>query len=696
MRLTCLLVLIGIMVEASLAQAGVVINEIFYNAPEDVNDLQWIELHNTGDQAVDLGGWSLNNGKLYEFPANTTIAAGGFVVVAFDPALMKKTYGVTAIGPLKKHLKRSGGDLKLQDASKTEVDSVSYSDRAPWPVSADGYSASLEICPTAPAASVDNWAASALPDGAIAPSGSPGKQNSVWAAKVPPIITLVGNIREDLSPTDTVRVEVDAKDPGSIKEMVLLYRLTRVNFIGEETTVPMTRVGTSSRFSAVLKPQPGGTLIRYRVRATGESGATRFLPDANDLRSAFSSYSHVRFEKASIPLAMVVLGGRDREKAQGPEDQDRRGVRSARGQSALVYVDPRTGKMHLFDHINAVRRVNERGYILHFHKDRPFLGMTAVSVMFEGNERALMAEALAYDVYRRAGVPSPNWEFLRLWVDEKFSGYNLAAERPNGSFLRRNKLDNDGNLYKYRWAGGDLISRHTKKTNMQTGHGDLIEIIDKLNKTKDEEQWKVIEANFNIDVMSSYYAVSLVLSNWDGFFNNHFLYHCPTPLDPATPLTPAQAAARKWQMIPWDCDGTWGIGFGDKFNMPLTFGANGDKQPEGAGWWRAPGYFSGPLLANPRFKAIYHARLRTILTTIYTREVYFPIIDGMAMRLRDDAMLRAKERGEKPESAVNALTHSVNEFKRHLVQRREFLLQELSQAAGPATPKPNPPRTGTH
>jgi hypothetical protein len=35
---------------------GVVINELLYNAPDDLDDVQWIELYNPSDQPADLGG----------------------------------------------------------------------------------------------------------------------------------------------------------------------------------------------------------------------------------------------------------------------------------------------------------------------------------------------------------------------------------------------------------------------------------------------------------------------------------------------------------------------------------------------------------------------------------------------------------------------------------------------------------------
>src|SRR5438045_3464518 len=41
------------------ARADVVVNEIMYHAPNDLDDLQFVELHNTGGAAVDLSGWKI-------------------------------------------------------------------------------------------------------------------------------------------------------------------------------------------------------------------------------------------------------------------------------------------------------------------------------------------------------------------------------------------------------------------------------------------------------------------------------------------------------------------------------------------------------------------------------------------------------------------------------------------------------------
>src|SRR5207249_3639256 len=176
----------------SPAPAAVVINEVFYHAPDDLDDLQFIELHNTGNAAVDLAGWKLTRGATFEFPRGSTIGANGYVVVCKDLKLFQKHYGFEAIGPFQGSLSHGSDRVDLVDARGKAIDSVKYKTRAPWPLAADGYSSSLErICPTAPADVPENWAPSPLPTGAPKAGGTPGKQNANFAPRLPPIFANV-------------------------------------------------------------------------------------------------------------------------------------------------------------------------------------------------------------------------------------------------------------------------------------------------------------------------------------------------------------------------------------------------------------------------------------------------------------------------------------------------------------------------
>lgn len=140
---------------------AVVINEIFYHGVDDSPE-QWIELHNRSAAPVDLSGWRLSQGIDYVFGSGTQLAAGGFLVVAWDPAVFAvKHPGVTALGPWSGSLRGKGEIIRLRDANDNVADEVHYHDRGRWPEWADGGGSSLELIdPNADNSRPESWAAS--------------------------------------------------------------------------------------------------------------------------------------------------------------------------------------------------------------------------------------------------------------------------------------------------------------------------------------------------------------------------------------------------------------------------------------------------------------------------------------------------------------------------------------------------------
>ena len=344
-----------------------------------------------------------------------------------------------------------------------------------------------------------------------------------------------------------------------------------------------------------------------------------------------------------------------------------------RGRSAFIVVDPVTKKAEVFDFVSITER--SAGYKVRLHKDHPLRGMNTVNVIFEYNDRFVMAEPLAFDFYRRIGAPACVTDFVRLSLDGQVIGYHLLFEQVNRAFLRRNNLNADGDLYKLIWYGRSVEGQHEKQTNPETGHAALIELIDQLNRAKDTEQWTVIKKNFDVDEMINYFAVNMCLSHWDGFFNNYFAYH-------------DKKGTGNWQLYPWDQDKTWGFYDAIKpgevfFDMPITFGMEGDRPPGGGparfnpeSWWRPGGFFSKPLLANAEFRKRFLQRTREILEKHYTPEVMFQVIDEMAAKLRPEIPIRAAAIQEAPAEALKRFEANIASLKENLTKRREFLLKE--------------------
>lgn len=180
-----------------------VISEIMYHPAETAGEPgyaethEYVELHNpTGAPAdlwADAGTWRLDGGVAFAFPSNTTLQAGGYlVVVPFNPtnaadlSAFNSRYGLTngqvrLFGPYNGRLANGGERLGLErpleadvpgdSVSWVVVDEVWYFDRAPWVGGTDGTGRPLLRRPTARHGNApDSWTAGTSPSpGATAP-----------------------------------------------------------------------------------------------------------------------------------------------------------------------------------------------------------------------------------------------------------------------------------------------------------------------------------------------------------------------------------------------------------------------------------------------------------------------------------------------------------------------------------------------
>ncbi|MDP6544998.1 MAG: lamin tail domain-containing protein, partial [Phycisphaerae bacterium] len=106
---------------------------------------EFIELYNNTLDDVDLTGWRLTDAIAYQFPQDTTILAGQYLVVAQDSATVQAEFGAAALGPWTGRLDNEGESVVLLDESGIVRDEVDYSNHFPWPVGAQGQGSSMEL-----------------------------------------------------------------------------------------------------------------------------------------------------------------------------------------------------------------------------------------------------------------------------------------------------------------------------------------------------------------------------------------------------------------------------------------------------------------------------------------------------------------------------------------------------------------------
>ncbi|MCX6274785.1 MAG: CotH kinase family protein [Bacteroidetes bacterium] len=158
-------------------------SEINYNCDSIIHSDDWIELHNYGATSVDISGWKFmdeQDNHVFEFPVNTVIAAGGYLVVAEDLAKFSTAYPSVSnvIGSTGFSFANTEELLHLYDYRDTLYKSVFYSDQLPWPEAADGKGYTCELIdPNGDLNDGNNWFAGCL-------HGSPGRAYSTITASI--------------------------------------------------------------------------------------------------------------------------------------------------------------------------------------------------------------------------------------------------------------------------------------------------------------------------------------------------------------------------------------------------------------------------------------------------------------------------------------------------------------------------------
>jgi hypothetical protein len=121
------------------------INEIFYNSPNNRIGAEFIELYNPFPTDLNVSNWRFTDGVDYVFPSGSVIPAGGYLVVAQNPATVQALWGATVLGPWAGGLSSEGETIVLRDAADNKVDEVTFGINTPWPVPPNGDGPSLEL-----------------------------------------------------------------------------------------------------------------------------------------------------------------------------------------------------------------------------------------------------------------------------------------------------------------------------------------------------------------------------------------------------------------------------------------------------------------------------------------------------------------------------------------------------------------------
>ncbi len=185
-----------------------------------------------------------------------------------------------------------------------------------------------------------------------------------------------------------------------------------------------------------------------------------------------------------------------------------------------------------------------------------FYGFKKLSLKNNFEDKSMLREKVAGDVFRNAGLVGSHTAFYTLYLDHGdgpiyFGVYTLVEEVDN-TVLDTQFSDDDGNLYK---PDGDAASfaegtynedEYVKKTNEdEADFSDVESLLMALHdgtRTTDPATWRAnLETIFDTDIFLKYLAANTVIQNWDTYgrmTHNYYLYN--------------DSDTSKLTWIPWD------------------------------------------------------------------------------------------------------------------------------------------------
>lgn len=182
----------------------------------------------------------------------------------------------------------------------------------------------------------------------------------------------------------------------------------------------------------------------------------------------------------------------------------------------------------------------------HYKDGQKFLGMSQLNLNNNSMDTSQIREALAYGLFRKAGVPAPRTAFAKVWLtvpgrhERRFLGLYTVVEEVNKAFLKNCFQSAKGLLMKPTHANnmpylGQEWSAYDKtyepKTDARASDTrKFIAFLKLIHNAEPAEFQKQIDNFMETDEFLRFIAINAMLANLDSFLgtgHNFFLYLHP-------------------------------------------------------------------------------------------------------------------------------------------------------------------------
>ena len=172
-----------------------------------------------------------------------------------------------------------------------------------------------------------------------------------------------------------------------------------------------------------------------------------------------------------------------------------------------------------------------------FVDDQTFFGLKRLTLNNMVEDPSFLAERLAYDLFRHAGLPAPRANSALLYVNGEFYGVYANVEAEDKTFLSRWFASNDGNLYEEGQV--DFVPGAEAEFDLETNEtandrSDLAGLIAAIDGASDQTFLDDVGSSLDTDQFLRFTAAEAAVNQWDMyaytvFYPNNFrIYNDPT------------------------------------------------------------------------------------------------------------------------------------------------------------------------
>jgi len=182
--------------------------------------------------------------------------------------------------------------------------------------------------------------------------------------------------------------------------------------------------------------------------------------------------------------------------------------------------------------MGSFRTVDEKAsFVLKFDKylpDQEYCGLTKLMLNNSVQDQTYLAELIATELFRDAGVPAARVTHTRVRFNGRDMGLYVAIEAMNKRFLKRFFKKTEGNLYEGYLR--DINTRLDQDNGSDTSQNDVRELLKACRIPDPVERFKELDRRLDVNRFASFAAMEMLIAHWDGYTlhtNNYRFYHDP-------------------------------------------------------------------------------------------------------------------------------------------------------------------------